>query len=247
MDVEQYLSRIGFDDEPVINLATLEALQRAHLTAVPFENLDVYLRRGVQTDANWSVDKVVKQGRGGWCFELNGAFSALLKAIGFDVLRLGAIVLVGESTEQPNHLTIEVQLDEAYLVDVGLSDSFIRPLPLDRPGPHDGGTGEFHFEHRSDVTVLFQMVGLERRDQIRFQRVARDLTDFDSVSRELQTRDGSHWLEGPFATRLLDGGPDRVTLLRNRLKVHRNGSIEETPVAADEWDDVLAEWFGMRA
>ena len=78
MDVDAYLDRIGIPGPIAPDLDNLERLQRAHLTAVPFENLDVYARRTVRTDDDWSVSKVVGAGRGGWCFELNGAFATLL-------------------------------------------------------------------------------------------------------------------------------------------------------------------------
>ena len=54
-----------------------------------------------------------------------------------------------------------------------------------------------------------------------------------------------HWGTKPFATRLLDGGPDRVTLLSDRLKVQRGGSTTESPVPAEDWDGVLRSWFGL--
>ena len=108
MATDRYLERIGFDGPIRHDVTTVEALQRAHLTAVPFENLDVYHRRGVATGIDWSVPKIVERGRGGWCYELNGAFSALLESLGFTVTRLGATVLLDDSTNpsgtDPDHL-----------------------------------------------------------------------------------------------------------------------------------------------
>ena len=97
-------------------------------TSVPFENLDVFHRRGVQTGAEWSVPKIVARGRGGWCFELNGAFASLLEALGYQVTRFAATVLLPTSTGSgpspiPTHLTLQVDLDRPYLVDVGFGDS----------------------------------------------------------------------------------------------------------------------------
>ena len=93
MDVDRYLDRIGYTGPIRLDVACLEALQRAHMTAAPFENLDVSRGRPVRTDVEWGLDKVVDRRRGGWCFELNGAFSVLLEALGFSVTRLGAAVL----------------------------------------------------------------------------------------------------------------------------------------------------------
>ncbi|MGI9614132.1 MAG: arylamine N-acetyltransferase family protein [Acidimicrobiales bacterium] len=246
VDVGRYLDRIGFGGEIALDLATLTALQRAHLTAVPFENLDVYHRLGVRTDLAWSVAKVVDRGRGGWCFEANGAFSALLDALGFPVARLGAAVLLDGPNEVIDHLTLEVTLDEPYLVDVGFGDSFISPLRLNATGPQDGGSGTFELIDSPQGRTLTRHDDGVPGAQYRFRRVNRVMAEFESASQQLQGDPDLHWSTKPFATRLLDGGPDRVTLLGDRLKLTRAGEVTETPVPGAEWDDVLHEWFGMR-
>ena len=246
MDVDAYLRRIGLTGPIEPDLARLEQLQRSHLTAVPFENLDVYTRRGVETDESWSVSKVVVRRRGGWCFELNGAFAALLEGLGYQVRRLAATVLYGSGAPMPTHLTLEVSLDRPYLVDVGFGDSFIRPLPLDSDGPHDGGIGLFGFIREGDMTTL---VSHETDGNIvqhyRFDRTEHDLADFEAASLHLQNTPGLQWTQSRFATRLLDHGPDRVTLLDDHIKFRRDGVWAEHSVDGSEWDRLLHEWFDL--
>ena len=81
--------------------------------------------------------------------------------------------------------------------------------------------------------------------QYRFKRVDRVLEDFDGASQLLRSDPNLHWRQKPFATRLLDGGPDRVTLLSDRIKVTVDGETTVTPVDADRWDDVLLAEFEM--
>lgn len=245
MDADAYLALLGIDPPIEPDLANLERLQRAHLSVVPFENLDVFARRGVRTDDLWSVTKVVDRRRGGWCFELNGSFAALLTALGYDVTRHAATVLFSETTI-PSHLTLRVGLDRSYLVDVGFGDSFIRPLPLDSEGPHDGGSGMFGFVFDGETTTLLAL-GEDgaAEPQYRFDPTPRLPADFEDASLMLQTEPGLQWTKTRFATRLIDGGPDRVTLLEGRIRFRRGGTWSETPVQASEWETLLAEWFGL--
>lgn len=244
--VDRYLERIGVDGPIQTTLEDLERLQRAHLTHVPFENLHVYYRRGVTTDRRWTVDKIVDQGRGGWCFELNGAFATLLEALGYEVKRLAATVLYGGKAPMPTHATIEVTLDRPYLVDVGFGDSFIRPLPLDSEGPHDGGDGMYRLVlDGGHVTLISVERDGSSMEHYRFDRTPRSAADFRGASSYLQNEPGLKWTTSRFATRLLAGGPDRVTLLEDRIKFRRDGVWTEEPVQANEWADHLGEWFGL--
>jgi len=247
--VDRYLGRIGVtaDREQLKpTLATLATLQLAHLSTVPFENLDIVNSRPVTTDLAHSVKKVVDDRRGGWCFELNGAFGALLQSLGFDVLRLGAAVLLAGPSTLIDHLCLEVQLDEPWLVDVGFGDSFTRPLRLNQTGPQDGGKATFEFIGSDQGTTLTEHVDGVPEARYRFKRVAHQLSDFDDVSTMLQTNAELHWSQKPFATRLLDDERARVTLLSDRLKFRRDGVETEQQVPAAEWDSELDRWFTMR-
>lgn len=246
VDVDAYLDRIAFDRQPTVDLQTLRDLQRAHLSTVPFENLDVVAGVAVRTDLAWSLDKVVNRRRGGWCFELNGAFSALLNALGFDVRLLGAAVLLDGPNELIDHLTLEVMLDKPYLVDVGFGDSFVVPLELNRTGPQDGLSASFEFIGSAQGTTLTQLDDTGTPvPSYRFKRVNRTLDEFTGASDRLRSDPALHWRNKPFATRLVDGGPDRVTLLSDRFARIVDGVRSESPIAQDDWSDVLDEQFGI--
>ncbi len=246
MDLDRYLARIGYHGPLVPDRNTLEALMRAHLSTVPFENLDVFNGVDVATDTDWSLAKIIDQTRGGWCFELNGAFALLLETLGFEVARLGAAVLLGGSASAVDHLTLEVQLDQPYLVDVGFGDSFCRPLVLSRSGGQDGGTGEFELVSSPRGATLTRSVDGVPAAQYRFKRVTLSQSDFDGPSQRLQMDPGLPWHSQAFATRYIDGGPDRVTLIGNKLKVERRGEVNYQAVSDERWTDTLEEWFGFR-
>lgn len=246
--VGRYLDRIGITtgrDQLEPNAATLAKLQLAHLRTVPFENLDIVNGREVTTAVERSVAKIVDDRRGGWCFEANGAFAALLEALGFTVLRLGAAVLLDGPSTLIDHLCLEVQLDEPWLVDVGFGDSFTRPLRLNQRGPQDGGKATFEFLPSDQGTTLAEHVDGVPAARYRFKRVAHELDNFATVSTMLQSDPERHWRQKPFATRVLDEEASRVTLLSDRLKIRRDGVESTQPVAAADWRSELENWFGM--
>ena len=171
----------------------------------------------------------------------------MLGALGYEVTRLGAEVLLGDvnTFPVPDHLTLRVELDRPYLVDVGFGDSFIRPLPLDSEGPHDGGTMPFGFRFDGDATTLLAYENSTALPQFRFGPRPRRMADFDASSHDLQTRPESRWTETPFATRLLDGGPDRVSLVGDRIKFRRDGVWSEDVFALGQFPELLERWFGL--
>ena len=240
-----YLDRIGYAGPTQPNPETLAALQYAHLSSVPFENLDVVAQVPVSTDTGTVVTKILG-GRGGWCFENNGAFAWLLEGLGFRVRRLGAAVLLGGPKVEIDHLAIEVQLDRPYLVDVGFGDSFVRPLRLDLDGPQRDDRGEWELLASPQGTTLAEVVDGVPVAQYRFKRVDHAMHDFEPASQKLQADADGHFRTKAFATRLLGDGADRVTLLRDRLKLKRGDDVTESPVADADWNAVLAEWFGIR-
>lgn len=245
IDVAKYLDRIGFTGPVGHDVHCLERLQRAHLSTVPFENLHVAGGLAVRTDAEWSVHKIVDQRRGGWCFENNGAFGALLDALGFPVVRLGAAVLLDGPNALIDHLCLEVGLDQPYLVDVGFGESFTRPLALNVRGPQDGGVGVFELIDSDQGITLTEHLDGVPVPQYRFRRVGHNLVDFDDAADRLATDPSLPWSTKPFATRLLDGGPDRVTLLKDRLKLTIDGATTESAVDPADWEATLARWFDL--
>src|SRR2546427_13017242 len=82
MDVAAYLERIGYSGPATPNAEALRDIHRAHLFAVPFENLDIGWKREIRIDQQAFLRKIIEDRRGGFCYELNGAFAALLEALG---------------------------------------------------------------------------------------------------------------------------------------------------------------------
>jgi N-hydroxyarylamine O-acetyltransferase len=126
MHIDAYLERIAFVGRVRPDLATLTALQRAHLRAISYENLDVQLGRPVTIERAPIFEKMVVNRRGGWCYEMNGLFGWALAELGFRVTRSAGAVMreVSGDSSIGNHLVLKVELEEGiFLGDVGFGDA----------------------------------------------------------------------------------------------------------------------------
>lgn len=133
MDIDAYLKRIAYDGPLRPDVATLKALHRAHLRAIPYENLDVQLGRPVPMDAKAAFGKIVTRKRGGWCYEMNGLFAWALQELGFSVTRCtGAVMRESRGDEAiANHLVLKMAVEESvFLADVGFGDGPQDPVLL---------------------------------------------------------------------------------------------------------------------
>ncbi|HYP54003.1 MAG TPA: arylamine N-acetyltransferase, partial [Pyrinomonadaceae bacterium] len=139
MDVEAYLRRIGYDGPRDVSADTLRRLHAAHMLSVPFENLSIHSAEPVVLEDGALFEKIVGRRRGGFCYELNGLFAALLRALGFDVSMLSAGVARPDGDFGPDfdHMALMVTLGERWLADVGFGDSFREPLRLDERGEQE--------------------------------------------------------------------------------------------------------------
>jgi N-hydroxyarylamine O-acetyltransferase len=142
LDLDAYLERIGFTGSAEPSEAALVALYKRHLSAIPFENFDIFLRGGVSVDLESIQDKIVFRGRGGYCYEQAQLFGAVLERLGFGVERLLARVGPDGGPARPRtHLTLRVRAgQDAWLADPGFGSSPPAPLSLRRDG--SGGPQE---------------------------------------------------------------------------------------------------------
>jgi N-hydroxyarylamine O-acetyltransferase len=149
-DLQDYLKRLDFAAPPDTaalepTLPTLHALHRAQMLAVPFEDLSIHYGQPIVLEEAALFEKIVRRRRGGFCYELNGLFAALLRHLGYHVTLLSAGVFHSDGNFGPefDHLTLLVhRLSGAdWLADVGFGDSFVQPLRFEEGLEQDGGDG----------------------------------------------------------------------------------------------------------
>src|SRR5829696_9133682 len=156
MNIDAYLKRINYNGSREVTAETLRALQVAHLMSEPFENLSIHAGEAIVLDEDALFTKIIDQRRGGFCYECNGLFAGLLRALGFDVVMLAAGVAKNDGGFGPifDHMTLMVTLAERWLVDVGFGESFVEPLLLDTRSDQVQGTRSFRLVEAGEHLVL---------------------------------------------------------------------------------------------
>jgi N-hydroxyarylamine O-acetyltransferase len=249
VDIQAYYDRIGFTDEARADVATLRALHRAHLQAIPYDSLDVQLGRPVSLDPEAAFDKIVVRRRGGWCYEMNGLFGAVLQQIGFKVTRMaGAAVreLRGDFMNA-SHLVLLVEAeslpDGPWIADVGFGDGALEPFPL--------AEGAMSFEGYD-----FRLERLDERWWRFHNHEFGGAKSFDFVvepAEQAQLQEKCDWLhdapDSPFVQNLIcqryRGGEILQLIGRSFRRIEGGVKQERLIESAEELVDVLAREFTL--
>ncbi|MBN2338188.1 MAG: arylamine N-acetyltransferase [Acidobacteria bacterium] len=247
-DLDAYFERVNYRGGTGAGEETLRELHIAHTLSVPFENLDVFYGRQVLLDGASLFRKLVGERRGGYCFEMNGLFSLVLRKMGFRVRDLLARVILDDNRHTTK--THQVILVEAggrqYLADVGFgNDGIVAPLLLEE------GTEQPQFSHAyrlTNHTPLGRLLQKKEGDRFRplyaFTLEECFPDDFLMANHFTSTFPGSFFLTMRMCTRPTPDG--RVTLTDDRFKVVHSGEVSERPVAdASEFSALAREHFGL--
>jgi len=248
MDVPAYLARINYVGPTSPSAATLRFLHLAHICSVPFENLDISQGREIVCDEDRFLHKVIHQRRGGFCYELNGAFAALLRALGFPLTLLSARVSREDGSASPefDHLALRVEAEGSWLADVGFGDSFLEPLRLKAEGEQEQAGDRFRIVEVGDVMIVQRAKpGQFWKSQYQFSLTPYHLEDFAARCRFHQTSAESHFTQQRICTLPTKDG--RITLSDLKLICTTGQAREERLLQnQDEWHAALAQYFGVR-
>lgn len=247
MDVSTYLQRINYDGPLTPSAETLRHLHLAHLLSVPFENLSIHWRQPIVLTEDSLFEKIVRRRRGGFCYELNGLFAALLRALGFNVTMLSAEVAnaAGEFGPPFDHMTLMVTLEERWLADVGFGDSFREPLLVDKRDPQIQDDEAFKIEDTETHLVMSRRAETGSwQPQYRFTLEPHDYADYEEMCRYHQTSPQSHFTQKRICSRATIDG--RESLSEMRLITTRGRERKEIELSsASQYADALREKFGI--
>jgi N-hydroxyarylamine O-acetyltransferase len=248
MNARKYLERIGVDMNDIrTDYESLRLIQTRHMLSVPFENLDIFNARPIKLNLDAMYQKIVIDGRGGYCYELNGLLGWLLQELGFSVSMVSGRVRRDDGSYGPefDHMALLVRLDEDYLVDVGFGDSVRSPLTL---------SGEIV----ADVSGSYRIAREDHFGNLCFQKLMQDewvtefvftlqprkLEDFHEMYQYQQTSPESHFTKKLICSLATPEG--RITISGDTL-IETAGSVKtQRPiVSAEERDDILRRRFGI--
>jgi N-hydroxyarylamine O-acetyltransferase len=247
MNVTQYLNRIAFEHTPTVDTDTLTRLHRQHVFQVPFENLDVHYKRRFTLDTAAVYDKIVDQRRGGFCYELNSLFLALLQHLGFQGRMISASIFDDTGTPGPrfDHMAIVAEADTDYLLDVGFGDLFVTPLEIASGQVQHDGRNYFRIEpHHDGYLLAMSPDGNTFQPKYTFSLQAYHISDFEPSCYDKQINPASYFVRNIVCTRPTDAG--RITLFNDRLieRRHEQRLISEI-TDEDHRKEVLRSEFGL--
>jgi N-hydroxyarylamine O-acetyltransferase len=249
-DLAAYLDRIGYGGTTAAERATLAEIVALHAAAIPFENLDPLLGIPTRLDTESLVAKLVRGGRGGYCFEQNGLLRLVLEQLGFTVTGLAARVLwmqPDDAVTARSHKVLLVALPEGpAIVDVGfggntLTGALDLVADVEQATPHE----DFRLFARDGEWRQQVHIGGEWRTTYRFDLHPQLAIDYEPINWWTATSPNSHFTKMLTAARALPG--KRLTLRNRELAEHVAGSTEQRVLAsAGEACDVLRDLFGIR-
>ena len=249
-DAEKYLERIGVQGFEKPDKATLDALILAHLRTVPFENLDVFdADIGTSLNIESLFEKIVLNRRGGYCFELNAAFTALLESLGYECCPVAVRVVWNATRHMPlSHRAAIVTIDGVrYFADVGFGGPSPQgTLLMDEPGEQPSGSNIFVIERGGEHgTVTYRLVDGKKEKLLMFREDRCDPIDFLALNTHLSKSHYSMFRKGRLINLVTPTG--NKTLSGNVLTINTTGGepVQQTLETEAEVRSALKEHFGL--
>jgi N-hydroxyarylamine O-acetyltransferase len=250
---QRYLQRLGYDTPPPPTLQTLQDLQLRHVSTFAFESLSTLLHQPVPIDLPSVEHKVLFEGRGGYCYELNQMFLILLQELGFDARGITGRVVMGgppDARTARTHRLSLVTLDGArYITDVGFGGMVpSSPLLLDSQAAQATAHEPYRvtFDAREGSYTLWAEVAGEWRGLYVFDLQVQAGIDYEIGNWYVSTHPGSPFLGQLKVARLAVG--ERHTLNNAHYAIHYldRPSAKRTVHHTDELLALLRDTFGIQ-
>jgi N-hydroxyarylamine O-acetyltransferase len=244
-----YFARIGYSGPAKADRATLDALMRHQLFAVPFENLDVQAKKVVSLVPEDIVEKIVHRKRGGYCYEVNGLFAMALEALGIPYRFVAARPMFYPARRPRTHMAVIASVEgERWLCDLGFGSYGIRaPMSLERLDTEIAQDDDrFKLSKSADDVYLLQAwCDGQWTNQYGFDLSPQEWVDFFPANWLNSTHPDAIFVQKRVIVQHNETG--RKILAGDSLKIVAHGRTEQREIAPEERDAVLAREFGLVA
>lgn len=250
MDIDKYFQRIACTADKQPSLALLNTLQKQHLCNIPFENLAIHYHQPINLTTERLFEKIVINGRGGFCYELNGLFYQLLLALGFQAKLISGEVFDDKTKgygRAYDHMAIVVTLDDInYLADVGFGEFSATPIPITHARIHHDQRGDFLIEHSEAYWGVYKKTDDLWQPEYRFDTASCQIADFRQMCEYHQTSPESHFTQKRLISLAKENG--RVTITGDTLILREDDTITEQPLLHhSDFASALMTYFGIDA
>ena len=250
MDCKAYLERIGIYEIPEATVASLAMIQKAHLRTVPYENLDILMKRPIELDVEKLYEKIVVNRRGGYCFEVNELLGWLLRGLGYEVTDLFGRFLRGETgipMRRHHVLMVKAKDDEIpWLADVGVgSGSPNLPMRMTLGEEMNDGVITYRFaKHDFFGWVLEENKRGEWGPVYCFTEEKQAPIDFATTSFWCEHAPESIFNKGAMVSLRTENG--RKTIDCDEARIFEGDSVETRAIGSwEEKKEILKSWFGI--
>ncbi len=251
MDIEAYFNRIGYAGTPSPTLACLREVLHCHPLAIPFENIDSLVSGKVSLSPDAVFNKLVTQGRGGYCFEQNRLLADMLTEIGFEVSTHAARVVwhgMDKALMPRTHMLLKIALDgDTYIADAGFGGlTMTGPVRLEPGVEQDSPHEAFRIDQDGDDYRISARLGQQWKAMYYFDLSSYISPDFELANYYVSTHPESRFVSNLVVARPFRNG--RHALLNNAYtKYSREGvKTEKTISDPDELMTLLTEIFNIR-
>jgi N-hydroxyarylamine O-acetyltransferase len=249
LDLDAYFARIGYAGSRRATLETLSVLHALHPAAIAFENLDPLMRRPVPLDIASLQKKLIREKRGGYCFEQNRLFAQVLAALGFRVATLAARVMLGRTSgnTRRSHMLVKIELEDgAYIADVGFGgQASSGPLRLDTGAEQMTPHGPYRLARTGDYFEQQTTVEGEWKSLYRFSLEEQTQEDHEMANWYISSHPDSEFTSRLMVARLPPGR--RLGLFNNQFTIrHADGTVERHELRTpEEIAEVLETEFAI--
>lgn len=229
MNKKVYLQRIGLFNTPRPTEKNLHTIHANHVRSVPFENLDIHLKRKIVLTKEKIYKKIVTEGRGGFCYELNYLLYHLLIELGFSCKIVEARIFASDGKPGPpfDHMALIVKAQKTWLLDVGFGDLFLKPLDITESSVQSDGRNSFIIQRsgRANYVLLMSSDNKKFVKKYIFNVKAQSIKKFVSICNDKQTNTNSYFVKNIVCTKPVANG--RITIFNKKFIKKKNTGKRE--------------------